>query len=321
MINPYEHLKPHEHTTFTYDKFCELVNEPCLNGHKKTTQIKNWCNYIDITKGYNKITLNKVYNSDEMLLIGHNVKFTEYIADLIIMYLAHSENKIETLTYKEFAEYFYMVNKNYYKAKYQKYNYENQFKLKTNLISFTPQSAQLRIKEDMGIFFNITDRIIKEIIRNALKSLRNKGLIIYSENFKIYKEIKTYDGRTITKGYICTEEQRKEFLDIRKSVMRRYNIQKLQDTLYMNYLDREKYYQDLKQAMMNSDILYHCSRYANAFNIEYGEKAIGYEYKKLMKQNRSVLNNNMQYKLLTTKEMECINNALKLQLVDSFIKT
>lgn len=318
--NPYEYIKKYEKEVLSYNKFCDIINEPLFKGKKRTIQLKNISNYMSLTRGYDKITINKVYNENEMLLIEHNVKFTEYISDLIVMYLANSTQKMETLTYKEFAEYFYMVNKDYYKAKYKKHNYTNNFKIQTNMVSFTKDDGAQRIHEDIGIFFNITDRIIKEIIKNALKSLRNKGLILYSDNFKLYKNVPTGINNTyITKTYVCNKKQRKEFLDVRKNIMKKHHIEKLQDIIYLNHNSRESYFQDLKYNMAKSAILNHCTKYANAFNIEYGDKAIEYEYKRLLQKNKGMINNNMQYKLLTTKELKCINDTLKSQFIDNFI--
>lgn len=320
MNNPYEYMKKYEHQTLNYDKFCDLMGESTQEGKKKLTQFKTWSNYMNLEKGYNKITIYKVYNVDEMLLISHNVKFTEYIADLIVMYLASNKDNTATLTYREFAEYFYMVNTKYYKAKYKKNEYMDNFKIQSNMMYYPQEESHQRVYSDMGVFFNITDTIIKKIIKNALKSLKNRGIIVYSDTFKIYKTIATKDG-FITKTYICDEEQKKEFLDIRKSMMRKYNIDTLKDIIYLPYDIRNDYFDDLKTAMIKSDVLKHCSRYANAFTIEYGDEAVEYEYKRIVSENRNSINNKMQYRLLTTKELDIINNALKNQFVNEFINT
>lgn len=319
MNNPYENLKTNEHITFTYNEFCELTNSTPVTPKQKVAQFNEWSKYMDLTKGYNKITLNKVYNTDEMLLISHNRKFTEYISDLIIMYLANSNKKVETLTYKELAEYLYMVNKNYYKAKYKKMEYIDEFEMHTDILYFTKDAAAKHIYNDMGMFFNITDKIIKEIIRNALKSLENKGLIICNTNFKLYKTVKVKESQYVTKTYICNDDQRKEFLNIRKKIMIKHNVNKLQDIIYLKKDERDSYFKDLRVALQSSPILNNCSKYANAFDIEYGDKAVQYEYKRIIAENKKIINNNLQYKLLTTKELECINNALKVQFIDKFI--
>lgn len=321
MTNPYFYMMPHVHRTISYPEFCELTKEPEYSDkQKRKAQIKNWSNYMSITTKYNRIILNKIYSGDEMLLIDHNVKFTEYISDLIIFYLANSKNDMETLTYKEFAEYFYMVNKDYYIAKYQRQNYVDHFNLSTDLVHFTKEAKENRINEDIGMFFYTTDSIIKSIIRNALKSLERRGLIFYNANFKLYKTIKIgATNKYIMKVYTCNKQQRKEFLDIRKKIMRKYGIEKLQDIIYLDSVVRKNYFNDLKSEMSKSEILKYANRYANAFDIEYGVRAVDYEYQRIMSKNRYTVNNNMQYKLLTTKELQSINTVLKKQFIDEFI--
>ena len=71
--------------------------------------------------------------------------------------------------------------------------------------------------------------------------------------------------------------------------------------------------------MSQSEILEHSTRYANAFDIEYGEKAISYKAKRIVEQNKKLVNSNMEYKMLTTQELKSISDFLKKQLVDKFI--
>ncbi len=319
MNNPYSYMTKHEKQTISYGDFCKLVNEPEKYGSERRNQMKTIQNYINLELSYGKITINKVLSDQELLLNEHKAKFSEYIEDLLIMYLANDNTHKVTLTYREMAEYFYMINKSYYEAKYNKGKFINDFKIKTNLI-YTRSDLIGDIYKDMGFFFNVTDKIIKEIINNALKSLEQKSLIIKQDNFKIYKQV--YNPETkkhYTKTYTCNKKQRQEFLDIRKKVMNRHRLKKLQDVIYMSKEAREDYFKDLADEMGQSEILEHCTRYANAWDIEYGEKGIEHENRRIQMQNKKLVNSNMKYKLLTTKELECINGVLKEQFVDKFI--
>ena len=164
---------------------------------------------------------------------------------------------------------------------------------------------------------------MKEIIKNALKSLKQKSLILYKDNFKLYK-VESYTDtegniKNRVKTIICNKDQREKLLDIRKKLMDEFKIKKLQDIIYLPYQDRELFYDELSYRMSQCDLLENSSRYANAFDIEYGENGISYEAQRIAIQNRKLINSNMEYKLLTSKEMECINNYLKQQLVDKFV--
>lgn len=319
LENPYNYLKDYENQIIDYKDFCELIQEPIKDGSERRNQLKIISNYIDLDLKYGKIKINKVLSSKELILLKHKAKFSEYIEDLLVLYLANDNSHKVTLTYREMAEYFYMINESYYDAKYNKTEYINEFKLPISL-NYTKYDLVNNVYKDIGLFFTVTDKLIKEIINNSLKSLMQKGLIIARDNFKIYKQLyNPVTKKYYTKTYICTKEQRQEFLDIRKKIMERYGLKKLQDIVYMKYEIREKYFNDLSKEMKKSDILYNCNRYANAWDIEYGEKAIEHEYKRIQAQNKKLVNNNMKYKLLTTSELKCINTALKEQFVNKFI--
>lgn len=321
MNNPYEYMKEYEGNEMPYGEFCKLTNEDFLQGSSKTQQIKRLGNYMNVDTPRGKIKINKVYDEQEMLLIKRQSKFTEYIEDLIIMYLANNNNKEVTLTYKEMAEYFCMVNDNYYPVKYNKKPHVKDYKMQTSLMYFNQDDADKQISYNMSLFFNITDKLIKEIIKNSLKSLKQRSLILYHDTFKLYRktyieEIDSY----IVETFICDKQEREKFLDLRKEVMERHNIKKLQDIVYLPYADRELYFQDLKLTLMECDELHNCDMYANAFTIEYAKNGIDYEYKQLISDNKLMLNNNMQFKLLSTKELDCINNMLRKQFIDKLIE-
>lgn len=321
MDNIYNYMKPYVRQKISYKEFCEHVGEKELKNSSKTQQLKRLGNYMDISSSYGNITINKVYNEQEMLLIKRQAKFTEYIEDLIIMYLANNKNKDVTLTYKEMAEYFCMVNDNYYPVKYNKKPHVKDYKMQTSLMYFNQDDADKQISYNMSLFFNITDKLIKEIIKNSLKSLKQRSLILYHDTFKLYR--KTYIEETdsyIVETFICDKQEREKFLDLRKEVMERHNIKKLQDIVYLPYADRELYFQDLKLTLMECDELYNCDMYANAFTIEYAKNGIDYEYKQLISDNKLMLNNNMQFKLLSTKQLDCINNMLRKQFIDKLIE-
>lgn len=319
MNNPYEELTEYINKELSYEDFCNILKEPVKTGSAKKNQLDILKNYIDLSTSYGKIKINKVYSENEILLIERKAKFSEYIEDLLIQYLANDSSHKVTMTYREMAEYFYMINKEYYKAKYDKHSYIDLFSLKTNQF-YNKNELNCDIYKHMGIFFNISDKLIKEIIDGALKSLSNKSLIIARENFKLYR--KEYSEETkeyYMQEFTCNKQQREEFLNIRKQLMNKYNIKKLQDIIYLDSDTRNNYFDELAQRMGESDTLNHCSRYANAYDIEYGDKAIEHEYKRIMSQNKKLINANMEYKLLTTKELECINQLLKEQFIDKFI--
>ena len=325
MNNPYDYMEEYKGQTLDYKNFCELVNEPIKEKSGKQIQFKTLSNYMELEQKYGKIIVKKIYDKNELLVCEHRAKFTEYISDLLILYLNNDTTHKITLTYREMEEYFLMVNENYFKAKNdkQKSNWTNELKIPTNIMGYSISEAQNDINKGFNLFFSISDKLMKEIIKNALKSLKQKSLILYKDNFKLYK-VESYTDtegniKNRVKTIICNKEQREKLLDIRKKLMDEFKIKKLQDIIYLPYQDRELFYDELSYRMSQCDLLENSSRYANAFDIEYGESGISYEAQRIAIQNRKLINSNMEYKLLTSKEMECINNYLKQQLVDKFV--
>lgn len=321
MKNPYNFLLDLVGEEMTYKDFCKITNEPIMPYDSKKAQIKRMSSYMDLETRYGKVTIKSIYDENEMLLIDRKSKFTEYIEDLLIMYLAKNEEKSVTLTYKELSEYFYMVNENYYKVKHNRGRHLDDFDLNVNSMFVDKEDIIERKYYDIGVFFGVTDKLIKEIIKNSLKSLKKRSLVLYQDTFKLYKTTYIKESELyVTETYICDKKQRETFLDIRRSVMNEFNIDKLQDVVYLPKETRDTYFSRLMEDLKKCDELHNCDRYANAFTIEYAKDGIEHEYKRLFSTNKSLINSNMQFKLLTTKELQCINGVLKKQFVDKLIE-
>lgn len=320
MINPYNYLQDYVGKTITYEEFCEITKEPILELGSKTKQLKVLNNFMNIIPSYGKITITNIYDEKELLFLEHRAKFTEYIEDLLILHLSKDNTHKVTMTYSEMAKYFYMVNNTYYETKNNKrWEYINALPTKSTTY-YSKEDSENDKYRDIGIFFNVTDKIIKEIVNNALKSLKQRSLILYSDTFKLYKmEYNETLKKYIQKEYICNEHQRSIFLDIRKKTMKEYGIKKLQDIIYLSKEIRADYFKVLSDRLKDCDELYNCPIYANAWNIEYGENGIKHEAKRILSQNKKLVNSNMQYKLLTTKELECMNQALRERFVEDLI--
>ena len=325
MNNPYDYMEEYKGQTLDYKEFCELMNEPELKKKQKTTQLNNLSNYMNLIQSYGKITIESIYDADELLIIKHSSKFTEYISDLLILYLNDDNTHKITLTYSEMEKIFCMANENYFKAKNDnnKYNWTQDLKLPTSLMGYSQEDADKDINKGFYLFFNEADKIMKQIINNSLKSLKSQSLIIYKDNFKLYKleQYMNEDGekKNRVKTIICNKKQREELLDIRNKLMVDFKIEKMQDIIFMTKQDRDLFYNELCFRMSQSEILEYSTRYANAFDIEYGEKAISYKAKRIVEQNKKLVNSNMEYKMLTTQELKSISDFLKKQLVDKFI--
>ena len=323
MKNPYEQkLKDYIDNEISYIDFCELIDENPKTQGAKAKQIKRLRNYMDITSNRKTIKVNALYTPKEMLLVDRRAKFSEYIEDLLVVYLANCGESNPTLTYRELSTMLCMVNDDYYKVKQDRVRYLDTFSMNNGNKYFNEGELEERKYYDIGVFFGVTDKLIKDIIKTSLKSLKNRSLIMYQNTFKVYKRVPSQSdsSQDIIETHILTREERERFLDLRRSVMEKYGIQKLQDIIYLSKSKRKSYFEDLSREMRNCDELYNCERYADAYTIEYGVNGINHEFHHMIDTNKHMINSNMQFKLLTTKELECISKALNQQFVEKLIE-
>ncbi len=312
LKNPYEKkIEPLLNKKITYNDMCDIMEEKQHDiAYSKSRQIKEWRRFFELEYKKDTVTIKRILEDDELLLSKSKAQFTKYIEDLIILYLGSIDNKSPTLTFSELANIFSMVNKDYYSKKYDKQKYIDTITTKKSVYEDEYEMDNRRYY-DVNLFFTITDKIIKEIITNAFGSLKNRSLIMVQETFKFYHVIYLKEeNRYITKAFNATKEQREFFLDLRKKVMLKHNIQSLQEIIYLDKQSRENYFNDLHSRMKRSKELNYADKYANAFEIEYGKEAVAYEYKKIKETNEHLINYNMQHKLLNSKETSNINKNL-----------
>lgn len=322
MNNPYEYLRDEVGKELPYSEFCQLMSIEKLKGMDKTRQIRSFDSYMDIQSKYGKVVINKLYNQDEMLIVKKNSRFTEYFENMLIFLLNQCEGNVASFTYSEIQRMFWMVNDNYIKNKYNRLEYINNMDFKMgNILDFDKHEETYIKKQNVDLFFNISDRLMKQITNNALKSMENRSLITYTEWFKLYK--RTYvpeiqDFRMV--GTVCTDEQTSEILDIKKQALDKFKIKKNQDVIFLNKERRLEYYDFINKSIKDSDILNHSDYFGKMFIVNIGKEGIKVEADKIdMLSNKKLFNTNIQKKFLTGKELQCVNNILKYRMVDDMI--
>lgn len=322
MNNPYQYLEEYVGQEITYVEFCELTKVEQLKDMPKNRQIKGFGSYMDIRSKYGKIIINKLYNQDEMLIIKKNSKFTEYFENMLIAMLNECEGNVASFTYSEIQKMFWMVNDNYINNKYNRQNYADSINIKMgSMLDFDKYEEKYEKRHNIDLFFNVSTRLMKQITNNALKSMKDRSLITYTEWFKIYKE--TYvpeikDFRVI--GTVCTDEQVSEILDIKKQALDKFKIKTNQDAIFLEKEIRDKYYNFINQSIKESDILNHSDFFGKMFIVNIGKEGIKIEADKIdILSSKKLFNTNIQKKFLTGKELQCVNNILKQRMVDDMI--
>lgn len=323
MNNPYQYLEKYTEQEISYQEFCELTKVEPLKDMQKNRQIKGFCSYMDVQSKYGKVIINKLYNQDEMLIVQKNSKFTEYFENMLIVLLNECEGNVASFTYSEIQKAFWMVNDNYIKNKYNRQAYADSINIKMgSMLDFDKYEEKYEKRHNIDLFFNVSTRLMKQIINNALKSMKDRSLITYTEWFKLYKE--TYvpeikDFRMI--GTICNDEQVGEILDIKKEALDKFKIKTNQDAIFLEKETRDKYYAFINNAIKNSESLNHSDYFGKMFIVNIGKEGIKIEANKIdMTSSKQLFNTNIQKKFLTGKELQCVNNLLKQRMVDDMIQ-
>ena len=325
MKNPYEDLlKDYVNTDMRYkEDFCEIMGLEPKVGIEKTRQLKTFEPYMEIDINRNNLRLSKLYDENEMLLVKRNANFSEYFENLLIVHLSKCKDNVAKFTYSEVEQLFFMVNSNYIKTKYNKDIYITTKDLKRNYnrLDFDEHEVSYDLSKNINLFFDISDRTLRRVIKNALSSMQSKSLILVNESYRLYKEVynKELDQYQI-KHIDCDDKQKNEILDIRKRTMDKYNLKTDKDLFFMNRIERQNYYSDFNDELKNSPLLEGANRCGKLFVVNLGKEGLNIEADKIdQMSNEKMINSNVQYKLLTTKELMCVNDWLKKRLVKDTI--
>ena len=325
MKNPYEDLlKDYVNTDMRYkEDFCELMGIEPKVGIEKTRQLKTFEPYMEIDINRNNLRLSKLYDENEMLLVKRNANFSEYFENLLIVHLSKCKDNVAKFTYSEVEQLFFMVNSNYIKTKYNKDIYITSKDLKRNYnrLDFDDHEVNYDLSKNINLFFDISDRTLRRVIKNALSSMQSKSLILVNESYRLYKEV--YDrelDRYKIKTIDCNDEQKNEILDIRKRTMDKYNLKTDKDLFFMNRIERQNYYADFNYELKHSPLLEGADRCGKLFVVNLGKEGLNIEAEKIdTLSNEKMINSNVQYKLLTTKELMCVTDWLKKRLIEDTI--
>ena len=323
MNNPYNHLEKYVNQEMEYAEFCNILKLEPTTGVNKSRQLKIFEPYMELDVKRNRLIISKLYGEDEMLLVKRNANFTEYFENLLIVHLSQCEGNVAKFTYSEVEQLFFMVNSNYIKTKYNKRDYITSQDLKKNYnkLDFEDYEIIYDINKNLNLFFDISDRTLRRVISNALKSMQSKSLILVNNSFRLFREEYDRDKKEhrVVK-FDCNPEQVNELLDIRNRLMNKFNIKTDKDLFFMTRDVKEQFYNELNQEIRSNELLEYADRYSTLFIVNLGKEGLKIEADKIDKgSNEKMLNTNVQYKLLTTKELMCVNDWLKKKLVEDTI--
>ena len=225
----------------TYKQICDIMEDKELRGGtNREKQLKRWKQYYDIEKNGRYYYIIKKYNEEELQLIENHGKYTTYIENILIYKLSQINNQEISLTYRELFEGLFMVNKDYYKAKYNKHDYFEQ------ITCPSLQNKEDIIESNMGLFFGISSRLLKRILDDSIKSMENRKLLVTHKSFRLYKK---EDNKIIS--HDCTNEEIIKITEIQNRIMDKYNLYKIQQSYQLDWNTRNQFYDDINETIRN----------------------------------------------------------------------
>ena len=210
-----------------YKEMCRLLGEPEKNGGtSKKAQLKEWRRHLDWMRDGNRYIILDIYEQplprEDGRMNGNRAIYVKLVETVLAYYLSSCEGHTKTLTRRRWQELLGMVNKKYYK--YNRFNTEPLFELK----AVSPYFSEWEIKH----FYYRSWRKLNEILRNALKSLRDRALIEY----KIETVIVPADSWK--PWFAANDREEEEILKARHQVLEEMGLLKEQQ-VYCTYRQGE----------------------------------------------------------------------------------
>lgn len=308
-----------------YNEICAVFNDSPNNGGSKgrALQLRKWQQYYDIEKVGMFYYIKKKYDDTELDLIENSGKYTTYITDRLLDYLSCVKDKEITLSFYDIYELTTMVNEKYHKGKNNLHTQDHDkevqkfhLELGADVQSAFGLSNEGVISVGLYTFFKVSNKLLRQNVYNALKSMQRKGLIIFHDSFILYKKPeKSASGELVYSApHVCTNEEIGKILDFKSESLRYAGLNSPRE-LYCAGIDiQNKYYEHLL-GLIKAHFGY--DSYTNAVKLILGNKAIEHE----LKFNRSnKLNENVHNQMIENKEMsQKIVNYLTNQFVGEYI--
>ncbi len=337
MYNPYNILKDYEGQYIKYPQLCELINEEPKGGKSKSLHLNRIKQYVDLSQEKGRIYIGKVYtDNDELKIIENHGKFTTYIKQFLINLFYELEQKTHqtsvVLTNRDILEMTYMVNHNYFIGKNAPYKYLDGFNI-TLKRDDMPNDQYIvdRILSESDIFFSSSYRLLKRVIYDSLTSLEKASLINKHKTFRLYKNEIDENGKFKSTHHDCNEKEISKILTIQHDSIIEFNeglkdnpnksgyhLSNIQSVHYLYPTERKRFYKIMNRRIKEAFKEQGWNAYSVAWHITLAQpQTFEYEINKI---NYKQLNRNVQDKLLTAKDLSLIEDTLRKQFVNTFIR-
>lgn len=253
-----------------YKELCNLLNLNITTGKSKQIQLREINRYMDLlkTENNNSFIIMDIY--DKPIPSNVNSKYTHFIQDILLSYLAKENKKVIYLNKSQLIKILGLANNKYLEYK----------KDKEKLLS---------IADDYNIaeFYKRCDSKILSILESSLKSLKHRLLLDYSDAYKIYY----LNNHNEYEYKIADNEEHSYILSVKKRVLEELGLK----SEYQIYLDngiRDLYYHRINEIVEDEmcwEGIFQC--YKIIYNQEWVVKALSDERYKLNHEVKRAIDN------------------------------
>lgn len=310
-----------------YKDICEQMNDDILpsKSTNRKYQLKRWENNYEIEKIGTYYFIKRELTDEEKYIKANENSFKEIIERLLMWYLNESEDYIVYLSYDDLFGILKMVNNSYHQARINKSDEVDSFDLKNIK---TKEETELYgkniIYRYLSIFFDSSEKIMKDSLNYVFKDMVNKNMILLNSGFKLYtkKRIEETNGKIkyIWDTKICTPNENSEIMTIQDSILKEYGM--IKNTQY--YIIDKKTQNEIKEKMINKVCeKFHCDSYSKVLILNLAKEVIAKDCKDEYINLDFILSNKcMVNKLLTSKckEMLLLPDTLKENFVNKYNK-
>ena len=337
-MNPYMALKPYEGQYLKYPQLCEIIGEEKRTGRGKMLHMKRIQQYVDCHQEKSKIYIGRVYtDEDDLQIIESHGKFTTYIRQYLIGLFYELERRTGdtsiVMTNRDILEGTCMVNQQYFHGKNAPYKYLDNFKLPINKQDVpNEQFAYNRLLDESELFFSSSYRLLKRVIYDSLTSLEHMSLIHKNKTFRLYKNYTDEHGKFQSIHHDCNEEEISRILTVQHDAIiefneetkelygsnSKYNLPNIQCVHYLYPTERKRFYKIMNRRLCEEFKEEGWNAYSSAWKINLAQPQ-SFQYE-IARMNYKQLNQNVQDKLMTAKDLQLIEKTLRKDFVDTYIK-
>lgn len=332
MNNPYvKRLEPHIGECLTYKTLCEITGDNSRRGYYKDRHIDYLSKFIRIDKTPDgKYLIGEPYKDYELEIMSKSDEIYLFVAEYLIKTFMNEfdkGNRSVVLTNRKILEGSALVASNYFPAK-------NKISDSISVLSDIYKNIEdevevdIRIEQDLNIFFSVTYRMLSSIIQKTVRRLADRGTATYEDVKRLYK-YKRDDNGNVTQTFhrdTVTDLDRSRYKSAEIYALNKYNtrariygwklISNTKIAMSLSTKQRKEFYAILMREL-ETQFGETYEFVSNARKFTFVDLGI---LKKDLETIREEINSSIVNKMLTTKELNVLTSAVREKCVGKFIE-